>query len=321
MQSRHLVDPQLRDLLDAWPPLELTVESLPLVREQARQEYLRTVPAESPFPDVEVKELSIDGPAGPGALRILVIRRRSESDSVTPGLLWVHGGGYVLGTADQDSLQVQQLVHEVGCTGVVVDYRLAPETPHPGPVEDCYAALRWLFANADALGVDARRIAVAGGSAGGGLAAGLCLLARDRAEVAVAFQLLIYPMLDDRTVIHDDPHPFAGEFVWTADSNRFGWAALLGQEPGGPGVSPYASPARAETLAGLPPTYLDVGTLDLFFEEDLEYARRLVRAGVPVELHVYPGAFHGYQQAPASDAAGTHQRNVVSALRRGLSAV
>ncbi|MET3805607.1 acetyl esterase/lipase [Nakamurella sp. UYEF19] len=319
MQTRHLVDPQLRDLLDVWPPLELTVESLPLVREQSRLEFLAAMPAESPFSDVEVSELSIDGPAGAGALRILVIRPGSRSASAAPGLLWVHGGGYVLGSADQDSLQVQQLVHEIGCIGVVVDYRLAPETPHPGPVEDCYAALRWLFAQAEDLGVDARRIAVAGASAGGGLAAALCLLARDRAEVSVAFQLLIYPMLDDRTVVHADPHPFAGEFVWTADSNRFGWAALLGQEPGGPGVSPYASPARAETLAGLPPTYLDVGTLDLFVEEDLEYARRLVRSGVPVELHVYPGAFHGYQQAVESDAAGTHHRNVVSALLRALS--
>jgi acetyl esterase/lipase len=315
--SRHLVDPELSDLLDSWPPLQLTVESLPSIRERNRLDMISAAPAETPFPDVEVTEHFIDGPAGSAALRVLLIRNKSVIGTV-PGVLWIHGGGYVMGSADQDSLQVQQLVSDVGCVAAVVDYRLAPETPHPGPVQDCLASLQWFHAQAETLGVDPMGIGVAGESAGGGLAAALCLLNRDTAAVPVVLQLLIYPMLDDRTVTQPDPHPYTGEFVWTAESNRFGWTALLGQEPGGPDISPYASPARASDLVGLPPTYLDVGTLDLFFEEDLEYARRLVRAGVPTELHVYPGAFHGYPQAAASTSAMAHQASMVAAMRRGL---
>ncbi len=317
MTSRHLVHPELSDLLDSWPPLQLTNDLLPLIREEGRLEQLRTAPVDPPFPDVRVTEHFIDGPAGASALRVLLIRPVS-SPAAAAGLLWVHGGGYVMGSADQDSLQVQQLVSAVGCVAAVVDYRLAPETPHPGPVEDCFAALRWFHAEAVNIGVDPARIGIAGESAGGGLAAALCLLNRDNAAVPVVLQALVYPMLDDRTVVASDPHPFAGEYVWTAEANRFGWSALLGEEPGGEGISPYASPARATDLSGLPPTFLDVGTLDLFFEEDLEYARRLVRAGVPTELHVYAGAFHGYPLAPSSSPATAHQTLLEAALIRGL---
>jgi acetyl esterase/lipase len=226
----------------------------------------------------------------------------------------------VLGSADQDEGTVKEIVSAVGCAAVSVDYRLAPETPHPGPVEDCYAALMWLHAHAAELGVDPDRIAIGGASAGGGLAAALALLARDRGEVALAFQLLIYPMLDDRTVTHSDPHPLTGEFIWTPDANRFGWFSLLGQEPGGADVSPYAAAARAEDLAGLPPTYISVGALDLFLEEDMEYARRLIRAGVPTELHVYPGAYHGFNMTPNARIVQSFTRDVTSALRRALNA-
>jgi acetyl esterase/lipase len=211
-------------------------------------------------------------------------------------------------------------VREIGCVVVSVDYRLAPDTPHPGPVEDCYAALRWFHANAAALGVDSGRIAIGGESAGGGLAAALALLARDRAEVPVVFQLLIYPMLDDRTVISPEPHPFAGEFIWTAQSNRFGWRALLGQEPGSPGVSPYAAAARAENLAGLPPAFVSVGALDLFLDENIAYAQRLLRAGVPSELHVYPGAYHGFDLAFEADVTRRFRRDSLQALKRALTA-
>jgi hypothetical protein len=164
--------------------------------------------------------------------------------------------------------------------------------------------------------VDPTRIAIGGASAGGGLAAALGLLARDRGEVPLAFQLLIYPMLDDRTVTAAEPHPFTGEFVWTPQANYFGWRALLGQEPGSPDVSPYAAAARAESLEGLPPTFISVGTLDLFLEEDLEYARRLIRAGVPTELHVYPGAFHGFDMAESAKVTQTSVRDRLDALVR-----
>ena len=155
--------------------------------------------------------------------------------------------------------------------------------------------------------------------AGGGLTAGLALLTRDRGEVPLAFQLLIYPMLDDRTVTSAEPHPYTGEYIWTHDANRFGWTALLGQEPGSPDVSPYASAARAEHLEGLAPAFISVGTLDLFLEEDMEYARRLMRAGVPTELHVYPGAFHGFNMAASAKVSQAFVRDQLDALARALS--
>jgi acetyl esterase/lipase len=201
---------------------------------------------------------------------------------------------------------------------VSVDYRLAPETPFPGPVEDCYAALVWLHEQAKLLGVDPARIAIGGESAGAGLAAALGLLARDRGKAPVAFQMLIYPMLDDRTGATSDPHPYSGEFIWTAESNRFGWASLLGGAPGGGDVSRYAAPARAENLAGLPPTFIAVGGLDLLLEEDLEFARRLTRAGVLTELHVYPGAYHAPDMAPEARVAQALRRDVLEAMRRAF---
>jgi triacylglycerol lipase len=204
-----------------------------------------------------------------------------------------------------------------------VDYRLAPETPWPGSLHDNYAALCWLAGNAGELGVDPTRIALFGGSAGGGHAAALALHARNMARVdknapAICFQLIDYPMLDDRTCADPEPHPYAGEFVWTPELNHFGWKALLGTDPGSDGVHETAAPARAEDLTGLPPAYISIGALDLFLDESLEYTRRLARAGVPVELHVIPGAFHGsglMQDAPQSKLAADLR---MQALARAL---
>jgi acetyl esterase/lipase len=162
-------------------------------------------------------------------------------------------------------------------------------------------------------------MAIGGMSAGGGLAAGLALLTRDRGDEPLVFQLLIYPMLDDRTVTVAEPHPYSGEFAWTAEHNRFGWRALLGQEPGGPGISPYAAAARAEHLEGLPATFISVGALDLLVEEDLEYAHRLMRAGVPTELHVYPGAPHGFDLAAGAKVSQAALRDRFDALRQAFS--
>jgi acetyl esterase/lipase len=159
---------------------------------------------------------------------------------------------------------------------------------------------------------------VKGESAGGGLAAALALLVRDRGELSLAFQHLLYPMLDDRTCVTADPHPFTGEFVWTPDQNRFAWAAFLGTAPGSANISPYAAAARAENLAGLPPAFLSVGALDIFLEENLDYARRLTRAGVPVELHLYPGAYHGFGIAAAARVATAAERDSKAFLRRAL---
>ncbi len=317
MATRHLVDPELTPMLDMLPPIVLNREQLPVIRAGIEQMRAALAATAATMPGIEVAERGVPGPAGAPEVRVLVYRP-SDVPQPLPALLWIHGGGYVMGSAEQDDLTVKRLVREVGCAVVSVDYRLAPETPYPGPVEDCYAALKWLHASAGELGVDTGRIAIGGASAGGGLAAALALLARDRGGLPLVFQLLIYPMLDDRTVTHADPHPHTGEFVWTNDSNRFGWSALLGQMPGEEGVAPYAAAARAEDLSGLPPAFVNVGALDLFLEENIEYARRLIRAGVPTELHVYPGAFHGFNGVPEAAMSQAFNRDIASALRRAL---
>ena len=318
MTSRHLVDPELVPMLDVLPALTFTPESLPLIRTSIK-EMTTQVPEGLPdYSTISVSKHSVPGPEGAPDVRVLVYRPTTHSTSL-PALLWIHGGGYVFGSADQEDLSVKSTVSTVGCVAVSVDYRLSPETPHPGPVEDCYAALKWLHSHAEELGVDTTRIAIGGASAGGGLTAALALLTRDLKEVPLAFQLLIYPMLDDRTVTSKEPHPYTGEYIWTHDSNRFGWTSLLGQEPGGPDISPYAAAARADHLEGLPPTFITVGSLDLFLEEDMEYARRLIRAGVPTELHVYPGAFHGFNLATNAKVTQAFTRDWLDALTRAFS--
>ncbi len=318
MTTRHLIDPEIAPMLDMFPGLNLTVESLPQMRAFLNEMNAQALAGLPESPDIAFTERHIPGPQGAPDVRVLVYRPKNVTTSV-PAVLWVHGGGYVIGNADQSALQLKTIVSALGCAAISVDYRLAPETPHPGPVEDCYAALKWLYENASDLGVDTSRIAIGGDSAGGGLAAGLALLTRDRGEVPLVFQLLIYPMLDDRTVTTVDPHPYTGEYIWTADANRFGWTALLGQEPGSPNVSPYAAAARAEKLEGLPPTYICVGALDLFLEEDMEYTRRLIRAGVPTELHVYPGAFHGFPMVADARVTQAYTRDYLNALMRAFN--
>ncbi len=317
MTTKHLVDPEIMPILDMFPALNLTTETLPQARVSLKEMNAQTLSTLPEFPDIFVSERYIPGPQGAPDVRVLVYLPKNVSAPL-PALLWVHGGGYVLGNADLADPQMKGIVSATGCAAVAVDYRLAPEVPHPGPVEDCYAALKWLYTNASDLGVDATHIAIGGDSAGGGLTAGLALLTRDRGEVPLVFQLLIYPMLDDRTVTATDPHPYTGEYIWTADANRFGWTSLLGQEPGGAEVSPYAAAARAENLEGLPPTFIGVGTLDLFLEEDIEYARRLIRAGVPTELHVYPGAFHGFPMVPEAQVSQSFARDYLNALTRAF---
>jgi acetyl esterase/lipase len=291
----------------------LTAELLPIMR-------ATMAPPELALEGDRVEPVAhtVPGPEGAPDVGVLVYRPEGASGPL-PCIYHIHGGGYVAGTAAMMTVPLGQLIATLGgCVAVSVDYRLAPENPFPASIEDCYAGLAWTFAHAEELGIDPARIGVMGESAGGGLAAALALLARDRGEYKLAFQHLTYPMLDDRTCTAAEPHPFAGEYLWTAPNNLFGWASLLGEAPGGPGVSPYASPARAESLAGLPPTYIATGALDLFVEEDLEYARRLLRDGVPVELHVFPGAIHGFDMAPNVAVSETARRSRLEALRRQL---
>lgn len=312
-RSLHLVDPALRPLLEAWSTITLSDETL--VQMRAREQLLpfeidrdgssleiRTVPGPVGAPDVVLHIYKPDGVAAP-----------------LPAIYHIHGGGYVGGSAAQMEFLHRPLVRALGCAIVSVDYRLAPEHVFPAAIEDCYAGLRWTVDNAETLGIDTARLGVMGESAGGGLAAALALLVRDRGEYSLAFQHLTYPMIDDRTVTMAEPHPYTGEFIWTPHNNAFGWAALLGRAPGGPDVSPYAAAARAADLAGLPPAYIMTGMLDLFLEEDIEYARRLMRAGVPTELHVFPGGMHGFDILPLGDIATAAQAARLSALKRALA--
>jgi acetyl esterase/lipase len=230
-------------------------------------------------------------------------------------VLYLHGGGMIFGLEHLGrvyDLAVRDYVATSGVPMLVVDYRIAPEHPHPTPVEDCYAALRWLADSAATLGIDPARIGVMGDSAGGGLAASVSLLARDRGGPPIAQQLLIYPMLDDRTRT-PDPHlvPF---LTWTYDDNVTGWAALLGDTAGTDAASPYAAPARATDLTGLPDTYIDIGDLDIFRDEDVTYAQRLSDAGVATELHLHPGCPHAFEAL--ARGADVSQRAISDRVRR-----
>jgi acetyl esterase/lipase len=270
-----------------------------------------------PVEGVTSQDQFAPGAQGDPAVRVRVYRPTDQPGRL-PALYWIHGGGYVMGDIEQDDRLMKQMVKRIGCVTVSVDYRLAPEHPFPAPVEDCYAGLKWLFRHTGELGVEPSRIAIGGASGGGGLAAGLALLTRDRGEVQVAFQLLIYPMIDDRNVTPAS-HAITDPRMWNRQSNHLGWKAYLGRDGGGADVSPYAAAARATDLTNLPPAYIPVGALDLFVDENIEYAQRLIQAGVPTELHVYPGAFHGFDIfAPSATVSKQFKAERDSALRRAL---
>ena len=320
MNTRDLLDPDVLVAVEQLPPLPALTRSTLGTRRVAYAQLMQWALAQlPPVPGVIVGEhhtlASVTGPA----VRLL-LHRPAQAAQRLPALLWIHGGGYIDGRAEWDSHLASVLAREVGCCVLAVDYRLAPESPFPAAIEDCYAALAWIHDQAPIMRIDEARIAIGGISAGAGLAAALCLLARDRGELKVSFQCLLQPMLDDRAEPPERAHPYAGEFIWTRAQNHFGWSALLGHEPGGEDVSPYAAAARASCLAGLPPAFIAVGALDLFVEENLEYARRLIRDGVPTELHVFPGACHAFQfLAPHSVVARLHDQHLIAALRRAMA--
>jgi acetyl esterase/lipase len=256
-----------------------------------------------------------------GASDVVVYVINAKANGARPAILHTHGGGFVVGSARSGIADLQALAAELDCVIVTVEYRLAPETPFAGSMEDNYTALRWLYTHAAELGASPQRIAVMGESAGGGHAALLALTARDRGEIPLVFQLLIYPMLDDRTGTTRQPPAPIGTLLWTPELNRFGWRSFLGQEPASANVAAKAVPARYANLAGLPPTFIGVGSIDLFVDEDIDYARRLIDAGVPTQLLVVPGAFHGFDSiAPRSSVATSFTASKVAALRRAFAA-
>ncbi|HEV3109553.1 MAG TPA: alpha/beta hydrolase [Candidatus Binataceae bacterium] len=312
------LDPELKAVMERMP----TDRTLDLTKISAARARMKKLVLEmlATFPQVEgvsQEDRFAPGTQGGPPVRVRIYRADDQSSKL-PALYWIHGGGYVMGDIDMDDRLMKQMVKRIGCVAASVDYRLAPEHPFPTPVEDCYTGLKWLFAHADELGVEPARIAIGGPSGGGGLTAGLGLLARDRKEVQVAYQLLIYPMIDDRNATAA-AHAITDPRVWNRESNRLGWKAYLGRDGGGADVSPYAAATRATDLSNLPPTYISVGTLDLFVDENIDYAQRLIQAGVPTELHVYPGAFHGFDMfAPSARVSKQFKADRDNALKRAL---
>ncbi|MBA0048026.1 alpha/beta hydrolase [Mycobacteroides sp. LB1] len=268
---------------DIHPDLRLAAKVFPqqvgLPRNLSRLRALIRVSGLLPVPGVRTMAVNDDV-----NVRVHVPKNLIEP---SPALLWIHGGGYVMGAARQDDSFCHKVMRETGFPVVSVDYRLAPEYPYPAPLEDCYAALRWLSVQG---WIDPTRIAIGGASAGGGLTASLAFLARDRGEVAPASQLLVYPMIDDRTTARTDIDQ-TNLRLWSTESNRFGWDSYLDGAD-----RDIAVPGRRTDLAGLAPAWLGIGTADLFHDEDLAYACRLQAAGVPCELEVVPGAFHGFDR-------------------------
>jgi len=310
--SRHLVAPELDALIDVFLPMDFSQGIGPVREGLAGREATPLPPA---LAVVNCEERFLPVPGGAPDVRVLLYTPPGEAKGLRPVVLYFHGGGFVIGNADMGDVQMRQMVLDIGCVAVSVDYRLAPETPWPGALNDNYAALCWVAESSAELRVDPARIAVLGESAGAGHAAALAIHARNKGGPAICFQLIDFPMLDDRTVISPDPHPFTGEFVWTPAQNHFGWKSLLGVEPGSYGVDETAAPARAAELSDLPPAFISIGTLDIFLEESLEYVRRLTRAGVPAELHVIPGAYHGSfiaADAPQSKMANELRLNALA---------
>jgi len=276
--------------------------------------------ARPPLAAPKFEKRLVRGPAGAPDVGVYLIN--AESGARKPAILHTHGGGFVTGSAKSGLAGLQETASSLDCVIATVDYRLAPETTFAGSMEDNYAGLRWLYHNAEEVGVDPKRIAVMGESAGGGHAALLALTARDRGEVPLIFQVLIYPMLDDRTGTSLHPKSPIGSLFWTGDKNRFGWRSFLGREPGASDVPSQAVPARYERLSGLPPAFIGVGSIDLFVDEDVEYARRLIDAGVATELRVVPGAFHGFDGIAAQTALVKDFTSAkLAALRRTFDAV
>lgn len=313
------VNPELRSYARAYIEHSEKDGSEPLtlnfIRKYQKEEAAEKIAFKATVP-VAKKWIPVPGGAPDVAAYLINVK----PGAARPAIIHTHGGGFVLLSARDYVPSAQGWAADLDCFVATVEYRLAPQTRYAGSIEDNYSALRWVYRHAHELGVDPARIAVMGESAGGGHAALLALTARDRGEVPVAFQALIYPMLDDRTGSSRQPPRNEGSIIWTAPDNRVAWEAFLGQRPGTANVPAAAVPARREDLAGLPPAFIGVGSIDLFCDEDMRYAQRLAAAGVATELSVAPGAFHGFDLiAPSTEIAGSFVATKMQALRRAFS--
>lgn len=267
-----------------------------------------------PNENVVVEDRTVPGPAGAPEIGVRIYRP-ANATGVLPGILFIHGGGMVMGSLDSDHLTAVMLCETIGAVMVSIDYRLAPENPAPAAIEDCYAGLQWMAANADELGFDLTRLALFGLSAGGGLAIATALVARDRSGPALCFMMPIYPQIDDRNETASS-REIVDIGIWDRAGNIEAWEWYLGGQP----ADQYSAPARATDLAGLPPAFIDVGDRDMFMDEDVEFANRLQDAGVPVELHVYPGSYHASEVfAPTAELSQRIWAARIAALQAALA--
>jgi len=312
--SERRYDPEIAPMVPMLP-VEADWADLPAAR-AAMAQLTASLPQPENPPDERVafEDRAIPGPSDAPELSVRVYTPPDDA-ALRPALLYIHGGGFCFGSVELEHLNARRAAFETGALVVSVEYRLAPEHPFPAGIEDCYAALSWLAGSADALGVDPARIAVKGTSAGGGLAAGLALLARDRGGPALCFQVLDIPELDHRLAT-PSMRECTDTPLWNLPNAIMSWRCYLGEDPGE--VSPYASPALAKDLSGLPPAYVSTMEFDPLRDEGIDYALRLLRAGVPVELHQFPGTFHGSALVTGADVSRRANAEIMHVLGRAL---
>lgn len=302
--------PELREAYSQFPGFQLK-ENL---------EWSRSLVSAPPAKRSEhVNRTSRKIPGAAGEMLVKIYEPAGRDIEKLPAMLWIHGGGYVLGHPDMDDELCERFVQTARCVVVSVDYRLAPEHPYPAAIEDCYAGLVWMTEEAESLGIDENRVAIAGASGGGGLTAALALMARDKGGPSIIFQMPLYPMLDNRNITPSSHEITEEGAIWSRTDNLTAWNMYLGEENDVSGKSSYAVPSRAENLAGLPPTYTCVGQLDLFRDETIEYVTRLAQAGVDVEFHLYPGCFHLFEIfVPEAEVSQRAVQHYMDAMARAL---
>ena len=317
MSRRELIDAEvavpLNQLLEAMPG---GFNSVPdIVQRRATVEAMLSGIEIPENPNVRKEDRTIPGPSGSPDVTVRIYKPVNATGTL-PGIFYIHGGGMILGSVDGEDPNATYICDEVQAVVVSVEYRLSPEHPHPAPVEDCYAGLVWTAAHAAELGIDPDRLAIYGASAGGGLTIATALLARDRGGPALSFMMPIYPMIDDTNTTASS-HEIVDIGIWDRAGNIEAWAWYLGDKP----ADQYAAPTRAVDLAGLPPAFIDVGTVDLFRDEDIAFAQRLMAAGVPTELHIHPGSYHAAETFAAEAALSQRIWALrLDALRRALAA-